>query len=95
MRTCILGEVPYPNAASTVAANDLALVRVYDHVVGRGAMAIASLDSAGSGFPYLHRSVFRTCDHPLPFAVESDPRNVSRVAFKNENRRRIGGPYVE
>lgn len=95
MRTCVFGEVPNPNAARPVTANDLALVRVYDYVVRRRAMVIASLDSACTSLPDLHSSIFRAGDHPLAFAVEGYPRNIARVSFKYEDRGRIRGSYIE
>lgn len=95
MRACVFGKVPYSNAARSIAADDLALVWVYDNIVGGGAMVVASLDSTGSGLPDLHCAILRACNHPLPFAVESDPRDIACVTFKDKDRGRVGGAYVE
>jgi len=47
-------------------------------------VGIAALDRATPCLPDFHRAIFRTCDHPFPFTVECDARNVARVAFECE-----------
>lgn len=53
----VLGEVPDPHAAGPVAADDLALVGVYDDVVGGAAVVVAALDGAAAGLPDLDGAV--------------------------------------
>lgn len=39
-------------------------------------------------------TIFRTCDHPFPFAVKCDTSDVACVAFECENGRGICRPDV-
>lgn len=93
--TAVLGKVPDPDAAGPVAADDLALVGVYDDVVGGTAVVVAALDGAAAGLPDLDGAVLGARDHPLALAVEGDARDVARVALEGEQRVRVGGLDVE
>ena len=95
MGAVVLGEVPDPDAAGPVAADDLALVGVYDDVVGGGAVVVAALDGAAARLPDLDGAVLGARDHPLALAVEGDARDVARVALEGEQRVRVGGLDVE
>lgn len=91
----VLGEVPDPDAAGAVAADDLALVGVYDDVVGGAAVVVAALDGAAAGLPDLDGAVLGARDHPLALAVEGDAGDVARVALEGEQRVRVGRFDVE
>lgn len=86
----VLGEVPDPDAAGPVAADDLALVGVYDDVVGRAAVVVAALDGAAARLPDLDGAVLRARDHPFALAVEGDAGDVACVTLEGEQRVRIG-----
>lgn len=91
----VLGKVPDPDAAGPVAADDLALVGVYDDVVGGAAVVVAALDGAAAGLPDLDGAVLGARDHPLALAVEGDPGDVAGVALEGEQGVRVGGLDVE
>jgi hypothetical protein len=86
VRAIVLGEVPDANTPTSVAADDLALIRVYDDVVCWAAMVVAALYYSCSGFPNLDCAVLGARDHPLALAVEGDAGNVSCVALKHKKR---------
>jgi hypothetical protein len=90
MRACVLGQIPKPDAPRSVAANDLALVRVDYHVVRWGAMVVAPLYCARPCLPYFDSAVFRACHHPFSLAVKGDACDVARVALKDKVWRWIG-----
>lgn len=92
MRACVLGQVPKPDAPCSVAANDLALVRVDYHVVGRGAMVIAPLYCASPCLPDLDGAVFGACHHPFSLAVKGDACDVAGVTLKDKMWCRVGIP---
>ena len=89
MGAVILCQVPDAHAACSVAADDLALVRVDHDVVGGTAVVIAPLNRAGARLPYLHRPILGARDHPLPLAMEGDAGDVARVALERKQRIRV------
>lgn len=95
MRAVVLGQIPYANAASAVAADDLALVGMYDDVVGRAAVVVAALYRAAARLPDLYCAIFRARHHPLALAVEGDACDVARVALEDEQWIRIRRLDVE
>lgn len=95
MGAAVLGEIPDPDAAGPVAADDLALVRVDDDVVRGAAVVVAALDGAAAGLPDLDGAVLGARDHPLALAVEGDAGDVARVALECEQGVRVGRLDVE
>ena len=95
MGTCVLCQIPHLNRTGAVAADNLPLVRVDNHIVDGGAVQVCALDSAGARLPYANAAVLTTRDHPFSLAVEGDACDVARVSLENEHRRRISGPDVE
>ena len=91
----ILGQIPEPNAAGTVAADDLALVRMDNHIVYRGTVAVTALDVAGADIPDLDGAVFGARHHPFAFNLEGDTSDVSGMALKYHQWCRIGGSDIE
>lgn len=89
MRARILRQIPHADVARPVAADNLALVRVYDDVVGGTPMAVAALDRARPRLPDLDRAVLGARHHPFPLAVKRNPGNVARVALKRQQRARV------
>ena len=55
--TLVLSQVPDPYITTPVAANQLSLVRVDDHVVDRHAMGVVALNIARSRIPDLNGAV--------------------------------------
>lgn len=86
MCACILREVPYPHAARTIAADDLALIRMNHHIIHRRPVIVAALNGAGFGFPDFDRSVLRTRHHPFALAVKRHAGNVPSVTLKCQQR---------
>lgn len=95
MTTVVLGKIPDLDTACAVAADDLALIGVDDHIVGGAAVVIAALNSTGARLPDLHGAILRTGHHPLALAVERDARDVARVALKGQQRIGVGALDVE
>ncbi len=85
MRACILSQVPNPDTASAVAADDLALVGMDDYIVDRTTVVIAPLDAAAASLPDLDVAILGTSDHPFAFAVKCDTCYVARMAFERED----------
>lgn len=86
MRASVLGQIPDPYAARSVAAYNFALVRVNDHIVGWASMIVASLDRPRPRFPNLDSAVFRARHHPFALAVECHSSNVPRMSLKCKQR---------
>lgn len=95
MRAIILGQVPDAHAARAVAADDLALVGMYDHIIGGTAVVVGALDGTRAGLPDLDGAVLGGGDHPLALAVEGDAGDVARVALEIQERIRIRALDVE
>lgn len=57
-----------------------------DHIVGRAAVVIASLDRSRPRFPYLDGAVFRARHHPFALAVKRYSGDVPRVSLKRKQR---------
>lgn len=95
MTTVVLGKIPDLDAACAVAADDLALVRVNDHIVGRAAVIIAALNSTRTRLPDLYGAILGTGHHPLALAVERDAGDIARVALKGQQRIGVGALDVE
>lgn len=95
MTAVVLGQIPDFDAARAIAADDLALVGMDDHIVGGTAMVVAALDGAGAGLPDLDSAVLRAGHHPLALAVKGDTSDVARVALKGQQRVGIGALDVE
>ena len=91
MGTVVFGQVPYPDASRAIAANNLALIRVYDNVVDGMTVIVASLDGSCSCLPDLDGAVLRARDHPLALAVKGNSCDIARVALKGQERVRVRG----
>jgi hypothetical protein len=90
MRTVVLCQVPYSNASSSIAAYDLSLIWMDNHVIhGRG-MAVASLDGTTSCFPDLDGAILGARHHPLALAVEGNACNIVCMSFECQKGIRIG-----
>lgn len=95
MTTVVLGKIPDLDAACAVAADDLALVGVNDHIIGGAAMIIAALDRAGTRLPDLYGAILGAGHHPLALAMERDASDVARVALKGQQWIGVGALDVE
>lgn len=95
MTAIVLGQIPDLDTTRAVAADDLALVRVDDHIVGGAAMVVAALNGAGTCFPDLDSAILRTSHHPLALAMERDAGDVAGVALKCQQRVWIGALDVK
>lgn len=85
MSTLILAQVPDTHVPATVAANELALIRVDDDIVDRDSVRVVTLDAGGASIPDLDGAVFGASDHPFPLAVECDAGDVGGVTFESED----------
>jgi hypothetical protein len=72
----VLSQVPDPHITTTVAANELSLIWVNDHIVDRNAMSVVALNIAGPRVPDLDRAILRRGDKPLGLAMERDTGDV-------------------
>lgn len=95
MTALVLTQVPYSYIASTIAADELALVWMDDYIVDRNAMTVVALNSASTSIPYLYRAVFRAGNHPFALAMEGYSSNIACMTFKDKDRRRIAALDVE
>ena len=86
MGAVIFGKVPHPDTASTITADDLALVRMNDYVIDRTAMSVAPLNGTTSSLPNLDCAIFRARDHPLSFTVKCYTGNIAGVALESQER---------
>lgn len=91
----ILGQVPEPDAAAAVAADDLALVRVDHNIIYGRAVVVAPLDGAAPRLPDLDGAILGACHHPFSLAVECDSCDIAGVALKGEQRGGVRGADVE
>lgn len=80
----ILGKVPDADVSRSVAADNLALIRVYHDVVDRAAVGVAPLDISRACLPDFDSAILRARDHPLALTVERHACNVARVALKRQ-----------
>ena len=86
----VLAQIPDPDIAAAVTADQLALVRMNDNVIHRHPMCIVALHITAARIPDLDRAVFRGRDEPLGLAVEGDAGDVGCVAVEGEDGIRIG-----
>lgn len=86
MRALVLAQVPDAHVSSAVAADQLALVRVDDHVIDGHAVGVVALHAARARIPDLDGAIFGARHHPLALAVESNASDVGRVALKGQDR---------
>jgi hypothetical protein len=59
VRTLILSKIPYAHITPTVTADQLALIRVNDHIVDGNTMGIIPLHIPGARIPDLDRAILR------------------------------------
>ena len=91
----ILSQIPEPNAAAPIAADNLALVRMNNDIIDGRSVVIAPLNHAGAGVPYLDGAVLGAGDHPFAVAVECHARDVARMALKDRSGSGVRGANVE
>ncbi len=91
----VLGQVPKPDAAAPVAADDLALIRVDNHIVNRGAVVIAPAYSPGTSIPDLDGAILGARHHPFAVTVECYASDVACMALKNRGGSGVRGTDVE
>ena len=91
MRAFVLPQIPDPYIPRLVATDQLALIRVDNHVVDGATVAVIPLHRRRSGIPDLYRPVFGRCYHPFTLAVEPDAGDIVSVAFEGEHGGWIGG----
>ncbi len=84
MGTIILRQIPDPNTATSITADNLPLVGMDDNIIDRRPVRIASLDRATSRLPDLDRAILRARDHPLALAMKRNARNVPSMTFERE-----------
>ena len=89
MGAFVLAQVPDAHVSPTVTADQLALVRVDDHVVDGHAVGVVALHAARARVPDLYRAIFGARHHPLALAVKRDAGDVGRVALEGEDRVRV------
>lgn len=91
MAAVVFGKIPDSNTARTIAAYDLALVRMNHNVIGGAPVVVASLDCSGSRLPDLDCAILGRCDHPFAFAMKSDSCDIASVAFERQERVGVRG----
>lgn len=89
MGTVVLSQIPHPDTSRPIAADDLTLVGVNNHVVGWAAMVVASLNGSSPCLPDLDGPVLGASYHPFPLAVKRDACDIPGVALKCQQRVRI------
>lgn len=104
MGAFILAQIPNPDIAASITRDQLALVRVDDHVVdgsdmcdqvSRGsAVDVIALDAACSCIPDFDRAIFRAGHHPFALAMERHAGDVAGVSVEGEDRVRVRGTDV-
>lgn len=90
VRAFVLAEIPDPDIAAAVTADELALVGVDDDVVDGAAVRVIALHRRRARVPDLDHAVFRAGDHPFALAVESHAGDVAGVALEDEKGGGIG-----
>jgi hypothetical protein len=90
MRALVLSQIPDPHITPSVAANQLPLVRVNNHVIDRDTVCIIALYIPTASIPDLHGAVFGRCDEPLRLAMERYARDIGGVAVEGENGIGVG-----
>lgn len=58
MTALILAQVPDPDVPATVAADQLSLIRMNDHVVHGNSMTVISLNVTSASIPYFDCAIF-------------------------------------
>lgn len=66
-----------------------------DDVIDGSSVDVVALQATGTSIPDLYSSVLRAGDHPFPFAVECDSRDVACVTFEGHHRVGVSGLDVE
>lgn len=90
MGTDALAQVPDTDHTGVVTTDELALVRMNDHIIDRSPVNVIPLQATSTGIPNLHGSILRASDHPFSLAVECHAGDVVRVTFKGNNGIGIG-----
>jgi hypothetical protein len=91
VRALVLPQVPNPHCASPITADQLALIRMYDHIVDSAAMVVIPLHTSTPSIPDLDSAVFGRCNHPFALTVESYACDVAGVTVECEDGGWIGG----
>lgn len=71
MTTSVLTQVPDPNISTSIATDQLSLVRMYHHVIDSDvvSMTVVSLHVSRPRVPDLDGPVFARAHEPFPLAV--------------------------
>lgn len=85
-----LTEIPDAHGASTVATNELSLIRMNDDVVYRGLVYVVALKTACTRVPDLDSSVLGTGHHPLALTMEGYPGDIVGVTLEGHHRVGVG-----
>ena len=94
MGTLILSQIPDPHIAPSIARNQLALIRMNDHIVDRAPVQVVALYAPSPRIPDLYSTVFGARHHPFTLTVEGYARDVARVSVESEHRARISRANV-
>lgn len=81
-----LTKIPHAHHTSLISTDELALVRVNDHIVDGSPVHVISLQTTCACIPDLDSAIFRAGDHPLAFAMERDTGDVVGVALEGHHR---------
>lgn len=81
----VLAQIPDPDIAAPVAANQLALVRMDHHVVHGHAVRVVPLHIAAACVPDLDCAVLGAGHQPLGLDVECDAGDVGRVPVEGQD----------
>lgn len=91
VRALVLAQVPNPHVSSAITADQLALIRMNDHVVDGHSVRIVALHIATPGIPDLYGAVLARCNKPLRLAMKRYTRDVGCMSVEGKDRIRIGG----
>ena len=95
MRTFILTQVPYFDITTSITTDQFTLVGMNDDIIDGKSMNVIPLYVRRSSIPDLDRPILGTGDHPFPFAMESDSRDIPAMTFERAHRIRVGILDVE
>ena len=86
VRALILAQVPDTNIASTVAADEFALVWMDDNIIDWYSVCIVPLYISAPSVPNFDCAILRRGYHPFPLTVKSDTSDITRMAIEGKNR---------
>lgn len=95
MSAATFGKIPDTDCSIGIAADEFTLVGMDDNIIDSGLVHVIALLAACAGVPDFHSPILRAGDHPLSFAMESNPGDVSAMTLEGHHRVGIGGLDVE